>query len=106
MPRLRRYLPPLLLLLPVIFICGKLLLTPVQGENNGPATNWQQGWPWVFQEIQRVDNSKSPYQPAPLASPMALSTAPLCAGLRPRTALRPKVSYSAIQTSSFMRHSP
>jgi len=32
MSRIRRYLVPALLLLPVIFICGKLLLTPVKAE--------------------------------------------------------------------------
>jgi hypothetical protein len=79
MPRLRRYLPPLLLLLPLIFICGKLLLTPVEGESNGPASNWQQGWPWVFREFRTLDKSASPVQPAPLASPMALSPSLLLA---------------------------
>lgn len=46
MPRLRRYLPPLLILLPVTFVCGKLLLTPVDSAVGG--WNSDVGWPWVF----------------------------------------------------------
>lgn len=66
MPRLRRYLPPLLLLLPVIFICGKLLLTPIQraiaiselkslnGAISGAPMIDQRGWPWVFAETYQA----------------------------------------------------
>jgi hypothetical protein len=50
MPCLRRYLPPLLLLLPVIFICGKLLLTLVYSRDE-PFVR-ERGWPWVFQIYQ------------------------------------------------------
>jgi hypothetical protein len=63
MSRLRRHLVPLLLMLPVIFICGKLLLTPVNVvEIPGMTADWRstaltprpeakeydRGWPWVF----------------------------------------------------------
>jgi hypothetical protein len=49
MSRLRRHLVPLLLMLPVIFICGKLLLTPVIGQFFGKTrNNYDSGWPWVF----------------------------------------------------------
>ena len=66
MSRIRRYFVPALLLLPVIFICGKLLLTPVTtwrtvrlqensfGLNSGAliaVPNVEQyGWPWVYRE--------------------------------------------------------
>ena len=65
MSRIRRYLVPALLLLPVIFICGKLLLVPLRTSksiklqdntilNIGvpyaiPDTQ-QTGWPWVYRE--------------------------------------------------------
>jgi hypothetical protein len=49
MPSLRRYLPPLLLLLPLIFICGKLLLTMVPSTTQSIPTPQERGWPWVFQ---------------------------------------------------------
>ena len=57
MPRLRRYRVPASLLLPIIFICGKLLLTPVPQILNGISsvaerergTYWaERGWPWAF----------------------------------------------------------
>jgi hypothetical protein len=49
MPRLRRYLPLLLFLLPVIFICGKLLLTMIPTASNQMPMPNERGWPWVFQ---------------------------------------------------------
>jgi hypothetical protein len=53
MPRLRRYLPPLLLLLPLIFICGKLLLEPVERRKAFvlESPDCERGWPWVFQVL-------------------------------------------------------
>ena len=57
MPRLRRYLPPLLILLPVIFICGKLLLTPVHDDQwNEP---FHYGWPWEYQIVNAVYNRQT-----------------------------------------------
>lgn len=62
MSRLRRYLIPTLLLLPLIFICGKLLLTPVLREASifesdelpridiGTIDMHEIGWPWVFSQ--------------------------------------------------------
>ena len=54
MSQLRRYLVPVLLLLPVIFLCGKLLLTPVEGRGlawiGGNQAN-ETGWPWVFKRV-------------------------------------------------------
>jgi hypothetical protein len=59
MPRLRRYLPPLLILLPLVLICGKLLLTPITtvghssvGGLGGIALKDvdERGWPWLFQQ--------------------------------------------------------
>src|SRR5262245_20367662 len=55
MPRLRRYLPPLLILLPVIFICGKLLLTPVPLYHlsyYSAVRRTERGWPWAFQTFE------------------------------------------------------
>jgi hypothetical protein len=63
MSKVRRYLPPLVILLPLIFICGKLLLTAVNGHPrpydanispylellNEGETRWERGWPWIFQ---------------------------------------------------------
>jgi hypothetical protein len=58
MPRLRRYVVPALLLLPLILLCGKLLLTPVTrqedfidyytavGRDGKPP--YEIGWPWPF----------------------------------------------------------
>ena len=49
MPRPRRYLLPILLLLPVNFVCAKLLLT--QNYLDGfDVRIGQRGWPWVFLE--------------------------------------------------------
>src|SRR5262245_5119831 len=46
MSQLRRYLLPLVILLPLILVCGKLLLTPVEDRSN---SNVQEvGWPWVY----------------------------------------------------------
>ena len=62
MSRFRRYLVPVLLLAAGIFICGKLLLTPVQRvvsewewyqidfSTSGPGFVYHFGWPWVFAE--------------------------------------------------------
>jgi hypothetical protein len=64
---LRRYLPPLLILLPLVFVCGKLLLTPVELKL-WPVSNQAavcgglhpivvpigQGWPWVFCEYDSL----------------------------------------------------
>jgi uncharacterized protein len=41
-----RYLPPLLILLTLIFICGKLLLTPV--DNRVGLGYEETGWPWIY----------------------------------------------------------
>ena len=65
MSRIRRYFVPALLLLPVIFVCGRLLLVPLRTSksiklqdntilNIGvpyaiPDTQ-QTGWPWVYRE--------------------------------------------------------
>jgi hypothetical protein len=58
MSRLRRYLVPALLLTPAIFVCGKLLLTPVwrilsewetyESSNAGSPLVGEYGWPWVY----------------------------------------------------------
>jgi hypothetical protein len=76
MPRLRRYLPPLLIFLPLIFVCGKLLLTPVEfvagtrshfadvevdGIQLSCFLNTETGWPWIFQRRGDVMDSSSPY---------------------------------------------
>jgi len=46
---LRRYLVPGLLLLLLIFVCGKLLLTPVTGTaKEYSPKEYERGWPWVF----------------------------------------------------------
>lgn len=57
MSRFRRHLVPLLLMLPVIFVCGKLLLTPVEVyrfiPGAPPLTTYEGfdcGWPWVFMQ--------------------------------------------------------
>lgn len=64
---LRRYLPPLLILLPLVFVCGKLLLKPVELKL-WPVSNQAavcgglhpivvpigQGWPWVFCEYDSL----------------------------------------------------
>ena len=64
MSRIRRYLVPALLLLPVIFVCGKLLLTPVKAEfgperlpknysgimGSGLLGPREVGWPWVYRK--------------------------------------------------------
>jgi hypothetical protein len=76
MPYLRRYLPPLLILLPLIFICGKLLLTPVElqlrpvssaaevcGGMSPVVVPIGQGWPWVFCEYSSL-HWLSPNSPA------------------------------------------
>jgi hypothetical protein len=67
MSRIRRYIAPALLLLPVIFICGKLLLTPVAaveflsdfGRLQWSDRLFEVGWPWVFQEIERTQDDVS-----------------------------------------------
>lgn len=67
MSRIRRYLVPTLLLLPVIFLCGKLLLTPVAtveflsdfGRIQWSDERFEVGWPWVFQEIERTQHDVS-----------------------------------------------
>src|SRR5689334_25253566 len=46
MPRLIRYVPPLLILLTLIFVCGKLLLTPVDSRTG--SARQEVGWPWVY----------------------------------------------------------
>jgi uncharacterized protein len=46
MSRFRRYLPPLVILLPLIFICGKLLLTSVDDRTS--TFHQEVGWPWVY----------------------------------------------------------
>ena len=66
MPRLRRYLVPALLLLPVIFICGKLLLMPVEDSifvrdvrtfgfqmyrDFTSVSQISRGWPFVFERV-------------------------------------------------------
>jgi hypothetical protein len=70
MSRIRRYFVRALLLLPVIFICGKLLLTPVQHPEDffgAPCdNNFEFGWPWSFRESQAIWNSQLQiFQPAP-----------------------------------------
>jgi hypothetical protein len=64
MSRIRRYLVPALLLLPVIFVCGKLLLTPVKAAfgperlpknysgimGSGLLGPREVGWPWVYRK--------------------------------------------------------
>jgi hypothetical protein len=64
MSRIRRYLVPALLLLPVIFICGKVLLTPVQHPvifYVGPYDyDFESGWPWSFMQCQANWNSNLP----------------------------------------------
>jgi hypothetical protein len=68
MSRKRRYLVPALLLLPVIFLCGKLLLTPVyrsadQSESNRmtsfekPKDVAETGWPWVYASTYKPPKS-------------------------------------------------
>src|SRR5262245_18433672 len=47
MPRFRRYLPPLLLLLPVILIRGKLMLTPTYRKRD-LSVYIETGWPLAF----------------------------------------------------------
>jgi hypothetical protein len=60
MSRLRRYLIPTLLLLPLIFVCGKLLLTPVWRQatiieqdlaHSSFSDMWESGWPLVFLQL-------------------------------------------------------
>ena len=52
MAHLRRYFVPALLLLSGIFVCGKLLLTPVTMQTCVVAPLAEErGWPWVF--VQR-----------------------------------------------------
>jgi len=52
MSRLQRYLP-FVFLVPILLLCGKLILTPVPepflDSKRGP--NADRGWPWVFQTI-------------------------------------------------------
>jgi hypothetical protein len=61
MPLVRRYLFPALLLLPLLFLCGKLLLTPLSRMIDDPDVARKygiidagappaavRGWPWVF----------------------------------------------------------
>ncbi len=69
MSRFRRSLVPALLLMPVIFICGKLLLTPVWRPETiedveradeggvlplGSGSVGQMVWPWVFWETKNL----------------------------------------------------
>src|SRR5689334_3697980 len=73
MSRLRRYIAPVILLLPMICLSGKLLLSPVSknlslGERNRVAWNWreppmvvQYGWPWVFAERDNLFGDKLDY---------------------------------------------
>jgi len=59
MSRFRRYLVPALLLAPVIFICGKLLLTPQRIDGFDVQLS-QRGWPWVFLESADVPQAFKP----------------------------------------------
>jgi len=72
---LRRYFVPALLLIPLIFLCGKLLLTPVTVEqeirmardffglisysNATSRPDTQRGWPWVFQHSIDISGLRS-----------------------------------------------
>jgi hypothetical protein len=67
MLRLRRYLAPTLLLLPLILLCGKLLLTPVWRQTTSVgqflAPDKDVGWPFVFLEIKgRTSDTVTKYQ--------------------------------------------
>lgn len=61
---LRRHLVPLLLMLPVVFVCGKLLLTPVNDDDLGFSglhslvLEYDRGWPLVF--IHERDDQRNP----------------------------------------------
>jgi hypothetical protein len=74
MPRLRRYLPPLVILLPLIFVCGNLLLTPVKTGYEGPGFRlsngniqfghtYEVGWPWVYRDFEEAQNPQFPVSP-------------------------------------------
>lgn len=77
MPRLRRYLPLLLILLLLIFIFGKLLLTPIRChplyDGDSPRhpnlstfeqKQWLVGWPWVFRKAMVIETLRP--SPAPM----------------------------------------
>src|SRR5688572_13105548 len=44
--RFLRYLPPVLIVLALLFVCGKLLLTPV--DDLAGSGFEETGWPWVY----------------------------------------------------------
>jgi hypothetical protein len=49
MRRLLRYLPPLVILLPLLFVCGKLVFTSVAEKTSGLYS--EVGWPWVYSQF-------------------------------------------------------
>jgi hypothetical protein len=49
MPRLRRYLPPIVILAPVVLICCRLLLTYVPRVSDNSRVVGDRGWPLAFQ---------------------------------------------------------
>ncbi len=63
MPRFRHYVVLALLLAPIVFVSGKLLLTRVElwswTDMDGRDVHSQQGWPWVFCDGYIDDQTKS-----------------------------------------------
>jgi uncharacterized protein (TIGR01244 family) len=78
MLRLRRYLPPLVILLPLIFVCGKLLLTAVVSTHQTPFDPpfMERGWPWIYQSMEANFN---PFGELPSVWDGPVSLSPLVA---------------------------
>jgi hypothetical protein len=110
MSRLRRYLPPLVILLPLIFICGKLLLTivPTQRHVVGVSPylallgglSTERGWPWVYETQWRNPGYVSLVTPR--RTNIEFSAALLCADL---ACLASIVAAAAFMLAIHYRHS-